>query len=801
MDDLLDEFIAETRDMMETLSGQLVLWERTPEDRVLLDSVFRFVHTVKGSCGFLELPRLLRLSHAAEDILSSVRDEKIKPSAGLVTAVLKIIDRISVLTNALVSGKSVFDDDDQLIAVLPAHLEHECVEAKAPNSPESQPALIESDIVETTDRPHTRTVRVSLALLDKMMNGVSDLVLARNEVSRHIRSEGEDSALDQAFVRLSTSVGEMRNNVSQMRMQNMDRLFSALPRLVRDIAFDLNKKIEVHIEGSAVEIDRDMVEVLRDPLMHILRNAADHGIEGTEERRNAGKDPVGCIRIIASQSGNQIVIEISDDGRGINLEKLRAKAISSKRITIADWNQLPAKSQLAMVFLPGLSTADQVSTISGRGVGMDVVHTNIQSVGGSIDIDSASGLGTKMTLKVPLTLSIISGLSVKAGEQLFGIPRNAVVELLAINNNQVKLETVGGCQIATIRGESMPYSRLETVLGLSDIDTTGEQDRIIVVIKPIIGVRYALDVASVIDHEELVVKPCAPLLMKSCLYAGTSLPDNGRPVLLLDTSGLAAALGIDTLSHHQSEKKIHPLNTEENEAIEVTALLFNRIDGIKNAIRLSAVDKIEDAEATDIHFVGGKMRYQNKTGLFDVFGIATVPSGHNVSMLRLTDGERISYLAIGSVIDIFQITGKITPSANAAQHEGVIQVSGEPVELQNIFQYFENSIIDSKPINEALCFVECAGDGHWERHILAPLLLASGYKVSFDPEEQSKASIVLARVTDDIPLSVSNRLAGDQRVVKLRHNVQAAPSQSDTIYCYDRVGLIEAIEMKRSGVR
>ncbi|NJM49584.1 MAG: hypothetical protein HC843_00685 [Sphingomonadales bacterium] len=463
MDDLLEEFIAETRETLELLSGQLVQWEKEPDDRALVDSVFRFVHTVKGSCGFLDLPRLLRLSHAAEDLLSSARDGLVSPTTDLVTAVLAVIDRIADLTNALESGQSVYDNDaeliDAMLAFVPKGDNDSYSVSIDPSEAVKQMADIDLEMADgMVGNPKNRSVRVSLQLLDKLMNGVSDMVLARNEVSRQLRKSHINSDLDHSFSRLSSSVAEMRDAVGLMRMQHIDRLFSSLPRLLRDICQELGKDIDLHIEGSEVEVDREMVEALRDPLAHILRNAADHGIESVNERRAVGKSPTGLIKITARQSGNQIMIEIADDGRGIDLEKLATKAISSKLISAPQWQKMAEKAQLATIFMPGLSTAESISSISGRGVGMDVVKTNLQAVGGTIDLENHVGQGLKMTLRLPLTLSIIAGLSVKAGDQIFGISRSSVIEILSTSNKNVVIEEVGGTNIACIRGIRMPYA-------------------------------------------------------------------------------------------------------------------------------------------------------------------------------------------------------------------------------------------------------------------------------------------------------------------------------------------------------
>jgi two-component system, chemotaxis family, sensor kinase CheA len=794
MDDLLEEFIAETRETLETLTGQLVQWEKTPQDRALLDSVFRFVHTVKGSCGFLDLPRLLRLSHAAEDLLSSARDGALTASTGLVSAVLAVIDRIAVLTDALETGQAVYDDDDDLIDVMLAFLPKSStsyIESADNNSTADFLEMIEGD--EQVERSKSRTVRVSLALLDKLMNGVSDMVLARNEVSRQLRKAGLDSEVEHSFGRLSASVAEMRDAVGTMRMQNIDRLFSSFPRLLRDISIELDKAIELRIDGSEVEVDREMVEALRDPLTHILRNAADHGIESADERRAAGKDPVGHIRVVARQSGNQILIEIIDDGRGINLEKLGTRAIAAKMVNAADWQKMSEKAQLNTIFTAGLSTADQVTSISGRGVGMDVVRTNLQAIGGTIELENYEGHGLKMTLRLPLTLSIIAGLSVRAGDQIFGVSRSSVVEILSASNANVKIEDLGGCAVASIRGIRYPYANLESLLGIVESDQPLGSKRTLIVMRPAVGAVYVLNVAGVIDNEELVVKPGAPLVMATGLYAGTSLPDNGKPMLLLDASGLASAIGVDLTEQDSAVERAEDTNTVNRN--RPSALLYIASDGQKRAMRLSVIDRMEDVDASQIKFIGGRMRVSVDDRLYDLCELDEIPVSGMVKLLKLTDGSESKYLAVEDVIDIFSIDGELVPSAYPDRHEGVINALGESVELVNAFQYFEVTDNGHRTSDEApLCYIDCDEDAQWERRILAPLLSASGYTVSFDPLDQLEAAVVLHRdSTRELEFS------DDARVLHLRDTSHITDSKHSSIYRYDRIGLISAIENKLAG--
>jgi len=797
MDDLREEFIAETRETLEILAGQLVQWEKDPSDKSLIDSAFRFVHTVKGSCGFLDLPRLLRLSHAAEELLSHARDEQIVVSSDMVTAVLAVIDRISELTEALESGEPVFDNDATLIDAMLAFLP----DKGTPAIPAAAIRQLHQDepgeaIDEAASASKTRTVRVSLTLLDKLMNGISDLVLARNEVSRQLRRVGSDNEIDQAFGRLSSTVAEMRDAIGMMRMQHIDRLFSTLPRLLRDICIELGKQIELTVEGSEVEVDREMVEALRDPLTHILRNAADHGIEDPEQRRSVGKDPVGHIRVVARQSGNQILIEISDDGRGIDVEKLGQRAIARKLLTSSQWQNMPERAKLETIFAPGLSTAEAVTSISGRGVGMDVVRTNMHAIGGSIDLENNEGQGLKITLRLPLTLSIIAGLSLRAGGQIYGISRSAVVEIVSVTNRSVEIEEIGGMPVAKVRGERLAYAKLETILGVAEMEDS-QSARSLVIIKPAVGATFALDVEAVVDNEELVVKPGAPLIMATGLYAGTSLPDNGKPMLLLDASGLAAEIGVEQDLFEMANRN-QVTDAEQNKQDADSGLLFQTLDGTVQAIRLAVVDRIEDVDGSAFHQVGGRLCVSVEQVLYDAKGLKTLPdAGATFKMLRLSDGSTSVFLAVADVIDIFALDREIAPSLLPEVYEGIVHVDGKPVEVLNSYSFFEarpgeNPIgISQRP----LCFVDASCDDGWAHNILAPLLSASGYEVSFDPTDQSRAAVVLANGAN------TQKTAGDGRVVALRDSLQVKDEERGSIYRYDRLGLLSAIESKIAGAR
>jgi two-component system, chemotaxis family, sensor kinase CheA len=793
MDDLRDDFIAETRETLEVLASQLVAWEKQPGDHELIDSVFRFVHTVKGSCGFLDLPRLLRLSHAAEDLMSVARDDRLEVNAGLVTAVLAVIDRIAELTEALESGSSAFDDDMALIdAMMAYHPDNAGFKA---DTAEALVVIEKTPVEQETTDPvaaKNRTVRVSLRQLDKLMNGISDLVLARNELSRQLRVQGISNDLDMAFGRLSTSVADIRDSIGTIRMQHIDRLFASVPRLLRDICVDLGKQIEFSIDGGEVELDREMVESLRDPLIHIIRNAADHGIELPAERQSVGKDPVGHIHISARQAGNQIIIEISDDGRGVDLDELGKRVVARNIAPLKAWQQMDEAEKLAMIFTPGLSTAQNVTAISGRGVGMDVVRTNLDAIGAKIDLKNSRGQGFTIALRLPLTLSILAGLSVRAGEQMFALPRSTIVEILSISSAHVKIESIGGATMAKVRDERLAYARLEDVLGIQTSDSSLSA-RTLVLIRSSLGVVFALDVEAVVDTEELVVKPCAPLIMATGLYAGTTLPDSGKPMLLLDTNGIAAAIGatksIATKQVIEKEGSDQPLDAG-GECISV--LVFVGIDGKRQALPLAIIERMEDIDAKQITAVDGRMFILAEGKTYVLLGLDEMPTSGLTNVLKLTDGNSTKFLAVEDVLDIHSVVPDRTLGSPFGAIEGLVQIDGKLIELLSAFSLFADNGAANLAVNRRpLCMVHTENNEGWAQNILRPLLIASGYDVSFDAADRARSDIVIEG-------DAGSGEGFDPRAIHLRDQ-PVADQDGHSIYRYDRLSLLTAIEARMTG--
>jgi two-component system chemotaxis sensor kinase CheA len=777
MDDLIADFVAECREMLEALGGEIVAWEAEPDDRARLDSIFRFVHTVKGNCGFFEFPRLEALSHAAEDALADVRAGRRHPDGHLVSAVLAIIDRIGEMIAAIDAGEEMPAGDDSAL-----------IQALAPGA-ETIAAPASATVVEGQPRAASspRTIRLSVELLDRVMSTVSDMVLARNELARRLRESPTEVAVDGAFERLSAIIADMRDAITRTRMQRIENLFVGLPRMVRDLSAELGKQVLVDIEGGDVELDREMIEMIRDPLTHIIRNAIDHGIETPAERLKSGKREIGILAVSARQSGNQILIDIHDDGRGIDGKKLVAKALDVGLLERDEAAKLSPREQLALVFEAGLSTAKEVTSISGRGVGMDVVRSNVERIGGIVEVDSKLGQGTRMTLRVPLTLTIIPALTVSIAGQHFAIPRSAIEEIVRANGESVTLEHLGGAGIATIRGRRVPEVSLSDILGLkSEVD---ENDRRLIVLRPAGGDLYALSVDRIHDHEELVVKPAAPAVMATGLYAGTTLADDGSPILLFDPAGLAQVGGVKLETQERSARVAEGPATAASKSTAV--LLFRALDGSRRALRLAVVDRIEEVPATAIKKAAGQLRVQVGDAILPLAGASDAEFGDGkVRLFRLNDGAHEIGYAFAEVIDFATVDNDIIHAEWAGEISGVSLINGEPAELVDAHWLFANHVgVMARTAEQMIC--RLPSDDPWMQNMLRPIVEAAGYQVVGD-EHEGHADLVIAAQGDEV--------AGDAgKTIWLRTDPDAAGKKDESIYRYDRAGLLMALKTAGAG--
>jgi two-component system, chemotaxis family, sensor kinase CheA len=612
-------------------------------------------------------------------------------------------------------------------------------------------------------------------------------VLARNELARRLRESPTEVAVDGAFERLSAIIADMRDAITRTRMQRIENLFVGLPRMVRDLSAELGKQVLVDIEGGDVELDREMIEMIRDPLTHIIRNAVDHGIEKPAERLKAGKREIGILCVSARQSGNQILIDIHDDGRGIDGKKLVEKAISAGIVDKADAAQLSPREQLALIFEAGLSTAKEVTSISGRGVGMDVVRSNVERIGGIVEVDSKFGQGTRMTLRVPLTLTIIPALTVSIAGQHFAIPRSAIEEIVRANGESVTLEHLGGAGIATIRGRRVPEVSLSGILGLpSDVDP---KDCTLIVLRPAGSDVYALSVERIHDHEELVVKPAAPAVMATGLYAGTTLADDGSPILLFDPAGVAQVGGVKFETQERTSRIADAPAAAVAKATAV--LLFRALDGSRRAVRLAVVDRIEEVPASAIKQSAGQLRVQLGEAILPLAGASTGELGDGkVRLFRLNDGAHEVGYAFAEVIDFATIDNKIIHAERAGEVSGVSLIKGEPAELVDAHWLFANHVgAAARAVEQMVC--RLPSDDPWMQNMLRPIVEAAGYHVVGD-EHDGDADLVIASQGAEVAAEAAN-------TIWLRTEPEAAGKKDESIYRYDRAGLLMAL--KTAGAR
>lgn len=773
MDDLLADFVAESREMLEALGGEIVAWEADPGDRARLDSIFRFVHTVKGNCGFFDFPRLQALSHAAEDALADVRAGRRTADGKLVSAVLAVIDRIGEMVDAIEAGE-VFPEggDEPLIAALAPAADADTVVALSVSGSNAPARPLGAQ----------RSIRLPIELLDRVMSGVSDMVLARNDLARRLReSDHHATAIDGPFERLSAIIADVRDAMTRTRMQRIETLFTALPRLVRDLSAELGKQVMIDIDGGEVELDREMIEIIRDPLTHMIRNAVDHGVEKPADRLAAGKREIGLLSVSARQSGNQILIDVVDDGRGIDGTRLVEKAVAAGIIDAAEGQRLSPRERFALIFEPGLSTAEKITSISGRGVGMDVVRSNVERIGGAIEIDSTPGRGTRMTLRVPLTLTIIPALTVSIGNQRFAIPRSSVEEIVHADEATMDISRLGGAMLARVRNRRLPCLALADLLGLPS--AVRAEDRPLIVLRLSGGELFALTADRLHDHEELVVKPVAPAIMATGIYAGSTLTDEGDPILLLEVAGLARAGGLKLEGQDRNALAASgPAETSDDAA---KALVFIGFDGRRRAVRMAVVDRIEEVEPGAGQVSGGEPRVVIGDGILPLTGVEAASAAEVRRLFRLSDGKTDLAYAFREVIDIKRLDSDVIAAETCADIEGVTLIDGEPVEIVDAFALFARharpAVLTPKP---PVCRLP-AGDA-WIQTILRPLVEAAGYRVIGEADE-GEADVTIA--TPESPAATD----GTGRVIVLRNTLDKPTDGS--VYRYDRDGLLAALHI------
>mgnify|MGYP006269029089 CR=1 FL=1 len=797
MNELLADFVAETREMLEASEGEIIAWEADPADRARLDTIFRFVHTVKGNCGFFDFPRLAGLSHAAEDALADCRAGRREPDGALVSAVLAIIDRIAAMVDAIEAGEDFPQgDDDALIAALDEapgieiDARGETVAMGDAGDTGGEAGEGRSETRFPSPSPAQRSIRLPVELLDRVMSGISDMVLARNDLSHRLREAGEQPTIDGPFERLTTILSDVRDAITRMRMQRIETLFASLPRLVRDLSSELGKQVMIDLEGGDVELDREMIEVLRDPLTHIIRNAIDHGVEPPSDRLSRGKREIALLSIAARQSGNTISIVVSDDGRGLDENRIAAKAVATGLVSESERREMGRDKILQLIFEPGFSTAETVTGVSGRGVGLDVVRQNLERVGGSIKVSSQPGVGTLFTLQIPLTLSIIAGLTVETGDQRFAIPQSYVEEIVDSSAKALDYTRMGETALITFRGQRVPCLMLCEVLGLKRSDVA-EGDLTMVMLRLASGDLFALAVERIHSHGDLVVKPLAPAVMKSGFYAGSTLLDDGRPVLLLDVTNIAALY--DLVSDARTRVLKSGMDDERRAGTAMRAMLFTDFAGRRSGIRLELVRRIETAPASAIDRSTKATRAVIDGVILPLVGLPEGPLPEKVRLLRLSDGTCELFHAVAEVDDAVELDEPFKPVADEPLIEAVTLVDGKTVTLLDGHALFARYGEPPEPAARPLARLP---DSEWARTILAPLVSSAGYDIArANTPDEAVALTIMFEDVYEVAAALERPVAGP--VIRLSDQPEEGNAQ--TIYRYDRAALVDALNHARTG--
>lgn len=875
MDDLIQEFIEETSESLSALDNEMVRLEQNPDDAELIGSIFRLVHTVKGTCGFLGLPRLASVAHAAENVLGKIRDNTLDVTPEAISLILEAFDRIKELMEHLEEeGAEPEGDDSDLITRLDVcagevedadmdamfgeqmamaaeseaepvalegalgdadaeanaememmaaeevgepdaseevavdfdesdpeaikaawaaitagdaddsasseetpegttdtetetHSEEECTAAAeepaettevdpakkessdvtAP-APVQKPAISETakkkaveeglkTEVKQTSGKSAQSIRVSIDVLEDLMQMVSELVLTRNQLNQLARSEVENSFRG-PIQRLSHITTELQEGVMKTRMQPIGSAWAKFPRLIRDLSLELDKKIELVMSGEETELDRQLLDFIKDPLTHMVRNSVDHGLEKPEERIAAGKPETGKVSLSAYHEGGHIIIKIQDDGRGLNLERIREKIVEKGLASEDDVAQMNDSRIMHHIFHPGFSTAEQVTSVSGRGVGMDVVKSNIEKIGGTIELFSEQGKGSTFLIKIPLTLAIVSVLIVEAEQLRFAIPQINVVELVCASpDSEYYIETINHTPVMRLRQKLLPLISLPQILGMSDVDPAAYKNQsTYVVICNVGGVDFGVIVDRVYDTEEIVVKPVAPILQNIDLYAGTTILGDGSVIMILDPNGLLRRIGDVQVGGEPGADEAEQLSYSQR---DISFLLFATKDDTPKAVPLDLVSRLEEIEPERVEQSSGHSVVQYRGQLMRLLSfddeLELNEEGAYSVVVFSYEGHLIG-MVVREILDIVQAQLKIRMASDDPRLIGsmvINDVTTDVIDTANILStalgelYQHQSTEEQKrTVRGSILIVD---DSNFFRNLSAPYLSARGFEV------------------------------------------------------------------------
>ena len=807
MDDLLREFLTETNESLDVVDVELVRFEQDPNNAKILANVFRLVHTIKGTCGFLGLPRLEALAHAAETLMGKFRDE-MAVTGEAVTLVLSTIDRLKSVLRALEQNEQEPDGSD---ADLIGQLEKMAIEGTVPAAKEAAPAAKEvapaaapvaptpaketvGTLVEQTlerslrpgevsldelekafretpgpEEPKkmlsgskasaakvraaqkaaapvekeeidkgdskiaAQSIRVNVETLENLMTMVSELVLTRNQLLEIVRRH-EDSEFKVPLQRLSNVTAELQEGVMKTRMQPIGNAWQKLPRVVRDLATELGKDIELEMHGAETELDRQVLDLIKDPLTHMVRNSADHGLETPEERRHSGKSEKGTIRLSAYHEGGHIIIEISDDGRGLNTERIKGKIVSNGLASELDAEKMTEAQVHKFIFAPGFSTAAAVTSVSGRGVGMDVVKTNIDQIGGTVDVKSVYGEGSCFTIKIPLTLAIVSSLIVECGGNRFAIPQLSVVELVrAQSNSDHRIERIKDTPVLRLRNKLLPLMHLKKLLSM-DAGAGTEPENGFIVVTQVGNQTFGIVVDGVFHTEEIVVKPMSTKLRHITMFSGNTILGDGSVIMIIDPNGIAQAIG--TLASANDEETEAQRNAATDKTMSL--LVFRAGSPEPKAVPLSLVTRLEEIDCKKIELSNGRHLVQYRGQLMPLVRVSNevrVRTEGAQPLLVFSDAGRSMGLVVDEIVDIVEDKLDIQVASETPGILGSAVIKGQATEIIDVGHFlplafedwFRRNEMRSDALTRTLLFVD---DSPFFRNMLTPVLKAAGYDVT-----------------------------------------------------------------------
>jgi two-component system chemotaxis sensor kinase CheA len=772
-DDIVREFLVESTENLDQLDRDLVALEKDPRAKNILASIFRTIHTIKGTSGFLGFSKLESVTHVGESLLSKMRDGELLLNAEITSALLVMVDAVrEILANIEATGQEGDRDCQTLIESL-TRLQNPQLETSAakagpassisalspPEGAEEETGevdkrlgeilvekgktssaqvaaaldrqdqgdprrvgeiLVENgsakppDVLEALQEQKEiralaatdSNIRVDVGLLDKLMNLVGELVLARNQVLQFSTTQ-QDPVFLGTTQRLNLITTELQEGVMKTRMQPIGNIWARFPRLVRDLAMNCGKQVCIEMEGKETELDKTLVEAIKDPLTHLVRNAVDHGIETPEERLACGKPAEGRLFLCAFHEGGQVNIEISDDGAGVNLEQVKQKAIERGLITPDHGARMSERDILNLIFLPGFSTAKKVTNVSGRGVGMDVVKTNIEKIGGVVDIQSQSGKGTTLKIKIPLTLAIIPALTVSSGGDRYAIPQVSLLELVRLEGGQAckGIEMIHGAPVYRLRGRLLPLVYLNRALGMEQESSSKGTEKPAADVANIVVLQaddrqFGLVVEEINDTEEIVVKPLGKQLKGIATFAGATIMGDGRVALILDVLGLAQRANVvsEVRDRGVGEKTAAAgVSHEEGESL----LLLRGPDDGRMAMPLSLVARLEEFNRSSVERSEGRSVVQYRDQILPLIHISSAlperrqqargsapsePGGQSekIQVVVYTDHGRSVGLVIDRILDI--TSEKVTTRTRSGRQGtlGSVVVQGRVTELLDV---------------------------------------------------------------------------------------------------------------------